>query len=79
MNGPALAKCIADPATAKRLERDTADATAAGATGTPTTIVRNNRTGAGEALIGVVPADVMAQKIDRLLATQSPASTKAVK
>lgn len=79
VNGPALAKCIADPATAKRLERDIADANTAGATGTPTTIVRNDRTGAAEALIGAVPADVVAQKIDRLLAPQSPAPITKVK
>lgn len=74
VNRSSLERCVADSSTAKRLEREITDATAAGATGTPTTIVRNNRTGAGEALVGVVPAEVVAQEIDRLLATQPKGS-----
>jgi protein-disulfide isomerase len=56
------------------VDLDIANATKAGVTGTPTTVVRNNRTGAAEALVGAVPADVIAQKIGRLLAAQSQSS-----
>lgn len=74
VSGPAFTRCIADPATARRVDLDIANATKAGVTGTPTTVVRNNRTGAAEALVGAVPADVIAQKIGRLLAAQSQSS-----
>lgn len=62
-----LAKCVSDDETRKRLERDMADGAAVGVTGTPTTVVRNNRTGASEAIVGALPADALVPVIDRML------------
>jgi len=67
----ALAKCMNEEAAIKRVEQDIADATAVGVSGTPTTVVRNNRTGAAEAMVGALPAESLAQAIERVLgATQ---------
>jgi hypothetical protein len=35
--------------------------------GTPTTVIRNNRTGASEAVVGALPADALVPVIDRML------------
>lgn len=71
-----LTKCMSDPDVAARVERDIADATAAGATGTPTTIVRNNVTGASEAMVGALPVDALTHRIDRLLGSEQPSTAK---
>ena len=63
----ALAKCMSSHATASRVERDLADGTSAGVSGTPTTIVRNNRSGASEALVGALPEAALVEAIDRAL------------
>lgn len=65
-----LAKCMRSDAVAKRIERDVADGSAAGVSGTPTTVVRNNRTGASEAVVGAVPIDALVPVIDRMLAAK---------
>jgi protein-disulfide isomerase len=76
-NESALRQCMSDPAMAAHIDRETAQATSAGATGTPTTIVRNNANGESEAVVGAVPQEVLAREIDRLLAPQaSSAATK---
>ena len=51
----------------KRVEQDIADGTAAGVTGTPTTVVRNNRTGVSEAVVGALPAEGLVPAIERVL------------
>ena len=65
----ALATCMNDGAgvAPKRVERDLADGTSAGVSGTPTTIIRNNRTGGSQALVGAQPADAFVGAIDRML------------
>lgn len=63
----ALEKCMSSPETASRVERDLSDGTAAGVSGTPTTIVRNNKTGASQALVGALPETALVQAIDRAL------------
>jgi protein-disulfide isomerase len=65
----ALTTCMNDGTgvAAKRVEQDLADGTSAGVSGTPTTIIRNNRTGSSQALVGALPADGFVQAIDRML------------
>ena len=67
VDSKALTKCVDDAGTAKVIEQDVADGTAAGVQGTPTTVIRNNRTGASEALVGAQPPDGFAPVIDQLL------------
>ena len=66
----ALAKCMNDDATIKRVEQDLADGNAAGVSGTPTTVVRNNTTGAAEAVVGALPASGLEPAIGRMLNTR---------
>ncbi|MEO7499961.1 MAG: thioredoxin domain-containing protein [Casimicrobiaceae bacterium] len=63
----ALTQCMSDAAAAERVDRDIADGTAAGVSGTPMTVVRNNRTGASEAVVGALPAERLVPVIDRML------------
>lgn len=69
VKGGALTACMNESggAAAQRVDRDIADGTATGVSGTPTTIVRNNRTGASEALVGALPADALVAAIERML------------
>ena len=64
---PAMASCMKDAANGTRIEQDIADGTAAGVSGTPTTVVRNNRTGESEAFVGALPAAALSSVIDRML------------
>ncbi len=63
----ALTQCMNEDATAKRVEQDIADGTAAGVSGTPTTVVRNNKTGASEAVVGAIPSGGLEPAIERML------------
>ncbi len=63
----ALTLCMNDDATVKRVDQDIADGAAAGVSGTPTTVVRNNRTGASETVVGALPTDSLVPVIDRML------------
>jgi protein-disulfide isomerase len=63
----ALSKCMNDDATVKRVEQDIADGNAAGISGTPTTVVRNNKTGASEAVVGAMPSGGLEPAIGRML------------
>lgn len=63
----ALTKCMNDDAAIKRVEQDVADGNAAGVSGTPTTIVRNNKTGASEAVVGAMPSGGIEPAIERML------------
>lgn len=67
IKGVEMSTCMKDDATVKRVERDIADAAAVGVSGTPTTVVRNNRTGAAETVVGALPADALARVIDKVL------------
>ena len=70
VKGAALAKCMNDDAAVKRVEQDIADGTAAGVSGTPTTVVRNNRTGASVTVVGAMPAGGLEPAIERMLNAQ---------
>lgn len=63
----ALTKCMNDGVAVKRVEQDLADGSAAGVSGTPTTVVRHNATGASEAVVGAMPAEALIPAIDRML------------
>jgi protein-disulfide isomerase len=63
----ALGKCMNEDATIKRVEQDLADGNAAGVSGTPTTVVRNNRTGASQSVVGALPADGLVPAIEQML------------
>lgn len=67
LNGAAFARCLTDPASAKRVDEDLADAVAVRMSGTPTTLIRNNRTGATEVVVGARSADYIAPIIERVL------------
>lgn len=64
-----FSSCLASAGAAKRVDEDLADGTATGITGTPTTVVRNNRTGASVAIVGAQPAEVLAAAVQKLLAS----------
>jgi protein-disulfide isomerase len=64
---PAMARCIKDATDVTRIEQDIADGKAAGVSGTPTTVVRNNRTGESEAVVGALSADALVPAIERML------------
>ncbi|MEO8567130.1 MAG: thioredoxin domain-containing protein [Betaproteobacteria bacterium] len=66
----ALSQCMNADAAAKRIELDIADGTAAGVSGTPTTVVRNNRTGASIAVVGALPAGGLGPAIEQMLNAQ---------
>ena len=70
VNRAALTQCMNDDATIKRVERDIADGNAAGINATPTTIVRNNKTGASEAVAGALPSQRMEAVIERVLSAK---------
>lgn len=63
----ALTQCMNDSAAIQRIEQDLADGNAAGVSGTPTTVVRNNKTGASEAVVGALPAEGFGPTIERVL------------
>ena len=65
-----LTQCMDDAQTIKRVEEDMADATAVGVTGTPTTVVRNNRTGFAEPIVGALSGEALSQSIERALAAK---------
>jgi protein-disulfide isomerase len=63
----AFSRCLQDPKIAKRVEEDMDDGAAAGVTGTPTTLIRDNRTGAVEIVTGAQHPEVLAARVERLL------------
>ncbi|MCZ7563096.1 MAG: DsbA family protein [Burkholderiales bacterium] len=67
LNAAAFAECMKDPAMAKRVDEDFADGAAVRISGTPTTLIRDNRTGATEVVVGARPADFIAPIIERAL------------
>ena len=69
INASSLSGCMADAkgAAAVRVDEDVADGAAAGVSGTPATVVRNNKTGASQAVVGALPAEAFTAVIDRML------------
>lgn len=63
----ALDACVRDPAVAQLVRDDIVDGTRSGITGTPGVIVRNNKTGLSVSIIGAVPAETLAQGIQKAL------------
>ena len=59
--------CVRDPAVAQLVRDDMADGTRSGVTGTPTVIVRNNKTGLSLSIVGAVPAATLEQGIQKAL------------
>ncbi|MEP6998213.1 MAG: thioredoxin domain-containing protein [Betaproteobacteria bacterium] len=66
----ALGQCMNADAAVKRIELDIADGNAAGVSGTPTTVVRNNKTGASVAVVGALPAGGLDPAIEQMLRAQ---------
>jgi protein-disulfide isomerase len=62
-----FSSCMAGAGAAKRVDEDLADGAATGITGTPTTVVRNNRTGASVAIVGAQPVEVLVSAVEKLL------------
>lgn len=62
-----FSRCMADSSMAKRVEEDFADGAASGVSGTPATVVRNNRTGASEWVVGAQPPAAFDAAIQRVL------------
>jgi protein-disulfide isomerase len=62
-----FAACLKSPEVRKPIEDDFADAEQIGVQATPTTIARNNKTGAVDVIVGAQPLDAVAAQIDRLL------------
>lgn len=69
IQAPALEACMNDPATRTRVDEDIQSGTAAGINGTPTSIVRNNKTGATMTITGAQPIEEVARSIDAVLET----------
>ncbi|MEZ5614797.1 MAG: DsbA family protein [Rhodocyclaceae bacterium] len=62
-----FSRCLDDPQMAQRVDEDLADGTAAGVSGTPATLVRNNRSGVSEWVVGAQPAEALDAAIRRVL------------
>jgi protein-disulfide isomerase len=67
LNADPFARCLRDDKIAKRIDEDMADGSAVGIQGTPTTVIRNNRTGVTEVKVGALPPEALAEAIERLL------------
>lgn len=69
VNASSLSGCTskAKGAAATRVDEDIADGAAAGVSGTPMTVVRNNKTGASQAVVGALPAEAFTAVIDQML------------
>ncbi len=68
MNRARFMRCLEDPASIKRVNEDLVDGAAAGISGTPTTLIRNNRTGATEMIVGAQSSEALIAAVERVLA-----------
>lgn len=59
--------CLDDPATQKQIDDNLKSASDLGISGTPTTIVRNNKTGATEVVVGARSADQLEAAVNKVL------------
>jgi len=62
-----FAECLKSPDMRKAIDNDIAGAEQIGVQATPTTIVRNNATGAVDVIVGAQPLEAVSAQIDRLL------------
>lgn len=67
LDAGAFSRCLTQGEVAKHIDEDAADGQQAGISGTPTTVVRNNRTGATEVVVGALPAEALAAAVERVL------------
>lgn len=67
LKGDDFSRCLPDPAMIKRVDEDIADGNAIGVTGTPATLVRNNRSGATEWVVGAQPLAALQAAVERVL------------
>ncbi len=70
LKGDEFTRCLADPAMAKQVDEDIADGNAIGITGTPATLVRNNRSGATAWVVGAQPLDALQAAVERVLGAE---------
>ena len=68
MNRTRFMRCLEDPVSTKHVNEDLVDGATAGISGTPTTLVRNNRTGATEVIIGAQSSEALIAAVERVLA-----------
>ena len=68
MNRARFMRCLEDPVSIKRVNEDLVDGAGAGISGTPTTLIRNNRTGATEMIVGAQPPEALIAAVERVLA-----------
>jgi len=66
LNQEEFSRCLNDQKMAQRVDEDFADGTAAGVSGTPATVVRNNRNGASEWVVGAQPVEAFDAAIRRV-------------
>ena len=62
-----FAACLKSPEARKPIDQDLADAEQIGVQATPTTLVRNNATGAVEVIVGAQPLEAVTAQLDRML------------
>src|SRR5207302_476694 len=67
MNRARFMRCLEDPVSIKRVNEDLVDGAGAGISGTPTTLIRNNRTGATEMIVGAQPPEALIAAAERIL------------
>jgi protein-disulfide isomerase len=67
LNAAKFADCLKSPLGSEAIKADMDDAAQGGITATPTTVIRNNATGAVDIVVGAQPLEAVAQQIDRLL------------
>ena len=67
IDGSGFSRCMEDGKAAKRVEMDIAEGAAMGIQGTPTTLIRNNRTGATDIVVGAQALEAFVPVIERLL------------
>lgn len=67
IGGDAFARCLTDPGIARRVDEDIAEGNAVGVSGTPATIVRNNRSGESVWVVGAQPAEALDAAIGQVL------------
>ena len=68
MNRARFMRCLEDPVSTRRVNEDLVDGAAVGISGTPTTLIRNNRTGATEMIVGAQPPEALIAAVERVLA-----------
>jgi len=68
MNCTRFMRCLEDPVSTKHVNEDLVDGATAGISGTPTTLVRNNRTGATEIIVGAQSSEALIAAVERVLA-----------